>query len=111
MWEALHAIQNAILGIGTDQERVLSRLDMLEHRLSVRIFLMEKRVMAKIDDLNTILMVVEADVATIVADLANAGTPVDLDPAIAKLAAISTTLKAAHDAAIIQPVPELPPVA
>jgi hypothetical protein len=95
MWEALHAIQNAILGIGTDQERVLSRLDMLEHRISTRIFLMEKRLMAKIDDLTAILTVVEADVAAVVTALANAGTPVDLDPAIAKLTAISGTLKTA----------------
>ena len=60
--------------------------------------------MAKIDDLNAILTVVEADVAAVVADLAAAGPGVDLDPAIAKLTTISTTLKAAHDAAVSPPV-------
>ena len=110
MWEVLHAIQNAILGMGAHHDGLLTRLDVLEQRLSTRIFLMERRIMAKIDDLNAILTVVEADVVAVVADLANAGTPVDLDPAIARLNAVSTTLKAAHDAA--NPVlPELPPVA
>ena len=99
MWEVLHAIQNAILGMDAHHGGLLARFDVLEHRLSTRIFLMEQRIMAKIDDLNAILTVVEADVAAVVADLANAGTPVDLDPAIAKLTTISATLKAAHDAA------------
>ena len=97
MWGALHVIQNAIFGAG--QAAMMARLDALEHRISARIFLMEKRLMAKIDDLNAILTVVEVDVAAVVADLANAGTPIDLDPAIAKLTALSGTLKAAHDAA------------
>ena len=110
MWEVLHAIQNAILGMDAHHGGLMARFDILEHRLSTRIFLMEQRVMARIDDLNAILTVVESDVAAVVADLANAGTPVDLDPAIARLNAVSTTLKAAHEAATVPPV-EPPPAA
>ena len=97
MWGALHVIQNAVFGAG--QAAMMARIDALEHRISARIFLMERRIMAKIDDLNAILATVETEVAAVVADLANAGAPVDLDPAIAKLTALSGTLKAAHDAA------------
>jgi len=99
MWGVLHAIQNAVLGVSAGRVAMMARMDALEHRISTRIFLMEKRLMAKIDDLNAILTVVEADVAAVVADLAAAGPTVDLEPAITKLTAISGTLKAAHDAA------------